>query len=69
MWLRDTGILNKLKYRAMEQSNEIQIYKPLPKMRVNQPLQLPELSLTMFLEIGGITFTVIAFILELCWKR
>ena len=62
MWLRDTGILNKLKYRAMEPD----IYQPAPKIQPNnQPLVLTELSLAMFLEMGGIALAVIAFILEL----
>ena len=62
MWLRDTGILNKMKYVKTTPET----YIPDPKVRVNEPLHISELGTALFIEAGGVAIAILAFLVELC---
>ena len=61
MWLRDTGVLSKLKDVISPPYNPI----PYPKARHKQPLTIYQLSITMILFVVGITLSLLTFIREL----
>ena len=67
MWLRDTGILNKMKFDVL--SPKISV--PMAKVRLNQPLILKQLGIIMIILIVGLTIALIMFIMELwlCRKK
>ena len=62
MWLRDTGMLDKIKWKKKERD----VYIPDPKVRVGEPLHISELGTAIFLEIGGVFIAILAFFVELC---
>ena len=64
MWLRDTGILNKLKYDALNPPMHI----PNPKVRHNQPLNLNQLGITGIMIIIGLFISLMVFLRELWLK-
>ena len=61
MWLRDTGILDKVKYDVMNPPIPI----PDPTVRRNQPLILRQLAIIMIIIIVGWVIGIIAFFVEL----
>ena len=65
MWLRDTGILNKLKYDVMNPPMPI----PPPNVRHNQPLILGQLGITMISIAVGLFIAILVFLGELWLKR
>ena len=65
MWLRDTGILNKLKYDVMNPPMPI----PPPKVRHNQPLILGQLGITMISIAVGLFISTLVFLGELWLNR
>ena len=64
MWLKDTGILEKLKYDAMNPPYLI----PDPIVRFNEPLILKQLGIIMIFLAVGLFIGTIAFLVEL-FKR
>ena len=62
MWLRDTGILDKLKYDNMKRSIPI----PLPILRHKQPLILRQLAIIMITLIVGLSIAILVFFIEIC---
>ena len=60
MWLKDTGILNKLKDDVINRPMPI----PLPKLRHNQPLILRQLGITMIILAIGLFISLLAFLGE-----
>ena len=65
MWLRDTGILNKLKYDVMNPPMPI----PPPKVRHNQPLILGQLGITMIIIAVGLFIAILVFLGEIWLNR
>ena len=65
MWLKDTGILNKLKYDVMNPPIPI----PIPRVRDKEPLILRQLGITMIILAVGLFIALTVFIGELCMKR
>ena len=65
MWLKDTGILKKLKDDAM--NPPIPILRP--KVRHNQPLILRQLGITMVILVAGLIIAIFAFVGELWSNR
>ena len=61
MWLRDTGILDKVKYDVMDPPIPI----PDPTVRHNQPIILRQLGIIMIILIVGLVIGIIAFFVEL----
>ena len=61
MWLRDTGILEKVKNEVMNAPNQI----PDPRVRYNQPLILRQLGTIMIIVIVGLFISIIVFLMEL----
>ena len=60
MWLRDTGILEKIKHDVMNPPIPI----PDPKVRYNQPLILGQLGIIMITLIVGLFIATIAYLVE-----
>ena len=65
MWLRDTGILGRL--RDLELDAPVAI--PYPQVRVDQPLNLYQLGSAFLAFIMGIAVSTTAFLTELTLKR
>ena len=63
-WLKDTGILEKVKYDVMNPPI------PVPKamVRQNQPLILRQLGIIMIILVVGLFIATIVFLLELLKK-
>ena len=61
MWLRDTGILDKMKYDMLE----TEMYDPLPKVWKDKPLNLFQLGIIMIITLFGVTSSIMVFIWEL----
>ena len=61
MWLRDTGVLDKLAFDALNPPIPI----PDPKLRDKKPLILSQLGGIMILLVVGLAFAMIVYILEL----
>ena len=61
MWLRDTGILEKVKNDVMNPPPHI----PDPRVRYNQPLILRQLGIIMIIVIVGLFVSIIVFLMEL----
>ena len=61
MWLRDTGVLNKLRYEALNPAIPI----PDPKVRHNQPLNNWQLGIIMIIYLVGVMISILAFLAEL----
>ena len=64
MWLRDTGILDKVKYDIMNPPIQI----PDPTVRHNQPLILRQLGIIMIILVVGLAIGAIVFFVELSIK-
>ena len=65
MWLRDTGILAKL--RALELDAPVAI--PYPQVRVDQPLNLYQLGSAFLAFIIGLVISVAALMAEFKMRR
>ena len=61
MWLRDTGILEKVKNDVMNPPPHI----PDPRVRFNKPLILRQLGIIMIIMIVGLFVSIIVFLMEL----
>ena len=61
LWLKDTGILSKLKDDVMNPPTPI----PLPKVRHNQPLILRQLGITMIILALGLFIATLVFLREI----
>ena len=64
MWLKDTGILERVKYEAWNPPTKI----PDPTVRHNQPLILRQLGIIMIVLIVGLFTGSIVFLVELTKK-
>lgn len=64
MWLRDTGILDKLKYDVLNPG----IHIPDPVVRHNESLTLGQLGIIMIILIVGLLIGTIVFMVELLKK-
>ena len=62
MWLKDTGILDKIKYDVMNPP----IPRPDPTVRHNKPLILKQLGIIMIVLVVGLTIGTIVFFIEFC---
>ena len=65
MWLRDTGILNKLKHDVMNPPIPI----PDAKVRHKQPLNLWQLAIVMIILLVGLNIALAVFLWEICSSR
>ena len=65
MWLRDTGILSRL--RSLELDAPIAI--PYPKVRVDQPLNMYQLGSAFLAFIVGLFISIAAFMSEIRFQR
>ena len=65
MWLKDTGLLTKLKNDAINLPKAI----PLPRVRHNQPLILRQLAITIIILAIGLIIAILAFLTELWSNR
>ena len=61
MWLRDTGILDKVKYDVLNPPIPI----PDPTVRRNQPLTLKQLGMITIILVVGLVIGTIVFFVEL----
>ena len=61
MWLRDTGVLNKLRYDVLKPVFPI----PDPKVRHNQPLNNWQLGIVMIISLVGSVISILTFMVEL----
>ena len=66
MWLRDTGMLDKMKWKNRVEDGRMDPYIPDPKVRVGKPLDITELGAAIFIEIGGVAIALLAFFVEIC---
>ena len=62
MWLRDSGILNKL----YEDELNAPVITPDPKFRVNEPLNIKQLGTAFIVMAFGLTLGILAFMVECC---
>ena len=60
MWLQDSGILKKFVHDELRAPVPI----PLPKFKVNQPLNISQLATAFFFAIFGIVASTLAFLAE-----
>ena len=65
MWLRDTGVLGKM--RDDERSAPIPI--PDPKVKVDERISVEQIGIGIVIYSGGMTLSLLFFIGELCTKR
>ena len=61
MWLQDSGIMIKLKDDELRAPIPI----PLPKVKLNQPLNISQLAMAFFLAATGTVISILAFLVEL----
>ena len=61
MWLKDTGILDKIRYDVLKPG----IQTPQPRVRHNKPLILQQLGIIMIIVIVGLFISIIVFLMEL----
>ena len=64
MWLKDTGILERVKLEVLTPAIQI----PDQKVRHNQPLILRQLGIIMIILVIGLFMATIVFLLELLKK-
>ena len=62
MWLRDTGILNKL----WNDELNAPVHVPDPKVRINEPLNLYQVGIAFMVVAGGLVLALLGFLLEIC---
>ena len=62
MWLKDTGILDKIKLDVMNSPIPI----PDPTVRHKQPLILRQLGIIMIVLVVGLAIGTLVFFIELC---
>ena len=65
LWLRDTGILERVKYDVM---NPV-IPSPVPIVRHNQPLILRQLGIILIIFVVGQFIATLVFLVELLKKQ
>ena len=65
MWLRDTGILERLKYDIVRPP----FHKPYPKARRDQPLIMSQLGIVMIVLAVGLGLSLLVFLGELMRGR
>ena len=65
MWLRDTGILERLKYDVVKPPLDI----PLPKVRQDQPLIMSQLGIVIIVLAVGLGLSIPVFLCELMKGR
>ena len=65
IWLRDTGILNKIKDDELNAPVKI----PRRKIKIDQPLSIYEMTPAFLIVLPGLSLAVIAFAGELSMKR
>ena len=61
MWLRDTGILERLKYHIFTPQSRT----PYPKVRRDKPLIISQLGIVMIVLAIGLGLSLLVFICEL----
>ena len=61
MWLQDSGTLIKLRDDELKAAIPI----PLPKVKINQPLNISQLVTAFFLVATGIVVAILVFLVEL----
>ena len=64
MWLRDTGILNKM----WDDELNAPVHISDPKVSIDEPLNLYQVGIAFMLVAGGLVCALLAFLLELCYK-
>ena len=70
MWLRDTGLLDKIRYDVIKRYNNYTMKMPRPKMQPkDHSLTLDELGITVIILAVGLSFSIIAFVGELFIMR
>ena len=62
MWLRDTGVLNKMKNDVLN-LHSIPA-EPLPRVWKDKPLNLTQLGITMILFVCGVASSLVVFFYE-----
>ena len=62
MWLRDTGVLNKMKNDVLN-LNRIPA-EPLPRVWKDKPLNFTQLGITMILFVCGVVYSLVIFFYE-----
>ena len=66
MWLRDTGILHKIRYDVIKRSNNYTMKIPRPKVQPkDHSLTIKEVGITIVILAIGLSFSIIAFLVEL----
>ena len=65
MWLRDSGVLNKLKDDVLQLPRDVHD----AKVRANQPLTLSHLGFMMILLTVGLLLSSLAFVGEHLWHK
>ena len=66
MWLRDTGMLDKMKWKSRVEDGRMEPYIPDQKVRVGEPLGITELGAAVFIEVGGVAIALLTFLVERC---
>ena len=61
MWLRDTGVLDKMKNDMMETD----MPDPIPKVWKDKPLNLFQLGIIMIICLFGVIASIVVFMWEL----
>ena len=61
MWLRDSGILERLQYDIVRPL----FPTPLPKVRIDEPLIMSQLGIVMIVLAAGLGLSIPAFLCEL----
>ena len=65
LWLRDTGILERVKYDVMKPVSP----SPDPIVRHNQPLILRQLGIIMIILVVGLFISTLVFLVEFLRKH
>ena len=65
MWLRETGVLGKMK------DDELSAPKPIPDLtiKVNEPIYVEQLGIGIAIYSVGMVLSLLFFIIEFCTKR
>ena len=62
MWLRDTGVLNKMKYDLL--NLQAMTTTTLPKVWKDKPLNLLQLGIILIVLVIGIVLSILVFLFE-----